>query len=385
MKICIITQPLYTNYGGLLQAFALQKVLKDMGNEVVTDRYAAKPPMSFLMRVVHFAYHLLKRYIIRDKQYNPYQFLFTCFDEYSKKKKALGLNTGRFINQHIATIDFFHGKSKPSMEMLSQFDAIVVGSDQVWRALYSYTPSYFLDFTKGIDIKRISYATSFGKDDVNEYSSSILKKCKDAAPLFDAISVREDLGVTLCKEYFGVEAIHVLDPTILLEQEDYLEIIEEEDKEERSNVLMCYVLDKSEEKRAIINQFATRLNLSPLEVMPKKNFDASVTGDLTDYIFPSVSKWIAGFRDAEFVVTDSFHGTVFSIIFNKPFIAIANAERGASRFTSLLKIFGLEHRLVSSINEITDAHFSPIDFEQVNKTKRIWQMKAVEFLNNGLK
>ena len=383
MKICILTQPLHTNYGGLLQAFALQKVLRDMGHEVVTDSDGAKRPMAFHMRVVHFAYHLLKRYIIRDKRYNPYQFLFASFKKYGWN--ILGLNTDYFIKQHISNIDFFQNNQKPSTEMLRQFDALVVGSDQVWRAIYSYTPAYFLDFTKGIDIKRVAYAASFGKDDVDEYRPSALEKCKDTAPLFNAISVREDSGVTLCKEYFGAEAIHVLDPTMLLEQEDYLATIEEEDKAERSNILMCYVLDKSEEKTAIIKQFTTRLNLTPLEVMPKKNFDASVTGDLEDYIFPSVSKWIAGFRDAEFVVTDSFHGTVFSIIFNKPFVAIANAARGASRFTSLLKIFKLEHRLVSSLEDITDAHFTTIDFKQVNKTKKLWQTKAIEFLTNGLK
>ena len=88
---------------------------------------------------------------------------------------------------------------------------------------------------------------------------------------------------------------------------------------------MCYVLDKTPEKTQIINQVKDKTGLDLLEVMPEEVFNKN-TKDITKCVYPSVCKWLAGFRDASFVITDSFHGTVFSIIFNKPFICIANRE-----------------------------------------------------------
>ena len=125
------------------------------------------------------------------------------------------------------------------------------------------------------------------------------------------------------------------------------------------------------------------MGLTLLEVMPEEIFNKH-TKDISKCIFPSVSKWLAGFRDASFVVTDSFHGTVFSIIFNKPFISIANKKRGVSRFTSLLKIFGLENRLISSREEISDHLLDGIDFDRINDIKEEWQKKSLGFLKDNL-
>lgn len=383
MKICILTQPLHTNYGGLLQAYALQKVLRDMGHDVVTDKNGAKQPMSILFRITRFWYHLIKKYIIGDIRFNPFLFLFGFYDKGDHFKAVISRNTNRFIDNHIVTVDFFAGKNAPSKSMLMQFDALVVGSDQIWRPKYSYTPAYFLDFTEGIDIKRISYAASFGNDTFEEYAKNVLNICTIAAKRFDAISVREDSGVELCKKYFGVEAVHLVDPTLLLSKDDYLDLIEEDDKHEQENILTCYVLDKSEEKHNIIKEIADRLNLSLLYVKPERSYEIGCN-NLEQCAYPSVSKWLASFRDANFVVTDSFHGTVFSIIFNKPFIAIVNKERGASRFVSLLKLFGLENRLISSLDDINEDIFSIIDFNIINNRKCELIKKSKQFLNASL-
>ncbi|WP_455585456.1 polysaccharide pyruvyl transferase family protein [Bacteroides sp.] len=383
MKICILTQALYTNYGGLLQAFALQTVLKRMGNEVVTDLYGAKKRIPYLIRFLKFNYHFLKRYILGDKRYNPFQFYFLFFNKKNDMdRKKIAVNTSRFIEQNISTTDFFCGKTYPEKKVLEKYDALIVGSDQVWRPTYSFVPAYFLDFAISERIRCIAYAASFGLNDMSEYTAALVAKCRKTIQRFHSISVREDSGVALCEKYFGMKAMHLLDPTLLLEKEDYLSIIDE-DEIIRKKVLMCYVLDKAADKIAIIQETAKRLELIPLEVMPQEEYSTQ-TKDLSRCIFPPVSRWLAGFRDAEFVVTDSFHGTVFSIIFNKPFVAIANEKRGNSRFLSLLKIFGLEHRLISSVDELNEQLFLPVDFSVVNSIKNEWKEKSLRFLKVSL-
>lgn len=384
MKICILTQPLHTNYGGLLQAYALQIVLKRMGHEVVTDLNGSKKKIPYYLRILLFCHHLIKRYILLDKHYNPFQFFLCFLDKKSKiDKKQIAIHTNEFITQYISTVDFFCGKTYPKKSMLDEYDALIVGSDQVWRPKYSFVPAYFLNFSIRADIQCIAYAASFGLDNMDEYTNSLINLCRKNIQRFKAVSVREDTGVVLCERFFGVKAKHLLDPTLLLEKEDYLTILKNEPIEYRKT-LMCYVLDKTSDKLAIVQQVAKKMDLIPVEVMPEEKYLFD-TQDVTRCIFPSVLTWLAGFRDAKFVVTDSFHGTVFSIIFNKPFITIVNKKRGNSRFVSLLKIFNLENRLISSVDELEEQHFFSIDYSAIDSIKYNWKEKSLNFLKLNLK
>ena len=203
--------------------------------------------------------------------------------------------------------------------------------------------------------------------------------------------MREDSGGELCKKYLGVSAAHVIDPTMLLSKEDYCKIIERDESrgflEPRVSEkrLFAYVLDEAPEKKSLIADVATQLGLSVEEIMPKR--EALQSGKAS---YPPVSAWLRGFRDAEFVVTDSFHGCVFSIIFNKPFIAIGNAGRGMSRFHSLLKMFGLENRLLIldenlNVRERIPALLSEnIDWEKINTIRSREQYHSREFLEKAL-
>lgn len=215
------------------------------------------------------------------------------------------------------------------------------------------TSAFFLYFGDKKDkAKRIGYATSFGVDNW-EYSTEQTIKCSLLVKSFDAISVRKDSAVNLCKEYLGVDVIQVLDPTMLLNKDDYIKLVEKDNIKECKRTLMTYILDKSSENTIIIQKVAKELGLIPFSVLPNKTFSEVGRKYIDDCIFPNVTDWIRGFMDADYVVTDSFHGTIFSIIFNKPFISIGNAGRGLTRFTSLLKMFGLEHRLILYSNELT--------------------------------
>lgn len=385
MEILILTQPLHTNYGGLLQAYALQQILKGMGHDVVTDRLGVVRKLPLWNRALRFLYHAVQFCILKNYRYYPYRYLFVSFDKESKAKRSISINTDRFVNTHIDTIDLLTRSNESVIDAVRQFDVIVVGSDQVWRATMSDIPTYFLSFTKAINVKRIAYAASFGTDDLNEYSKMDMKIASESIKLFDAVSVREKSGVHLCRDYFKMDAVHVLDPTMLLSKDDYLKLIEEEDKPCSENILLTYVLDRTQEKNDIIQRVGEALHLTSCENGAVKYFSNVVESNVSECIYPSVSRWVAGFRDAQFVVTDSFHGTVFSIIFNKPFVAILNSKRGSSRFISLLSVLGLENRLISTTNDLLEEHLKPIDYTEVNKILNDWRYLSISFMERHLK
>lgn len=371
-RVLILSQPLYNNYGGLLQAFALQKVVKSLGFDVITNNVKLEEKQKF--SVTEFYNFCLRKAKDIAKVILGYNRLTP------QKFKIISQNTQKFIAKFINT----ENVENITDDNINKYDIFIVGSDQVFRKIYSPVTKYFLEDLKDRNDKvKLAYAASFGTDDLSEWQAEEIEICKTLAPKFQAVSVREDSGIEIFKAYFDTKAELVLDPTLLLEKEDYLKTIDEEDLIIRHNVLMCYVLDKTLEKTSIINMVNEKMNLQQLEVMPEEVFNRN-TEDLAKCIYPSVSKWLAGFRDASFVITDSFHGTVFSIIFNKPFICIGNKKRGISRFTSLLKIFRLENRLIFSPENFSEKLLENIDYEYVNAIKQEWQMKSLNFLKDNL-
>lgn len=377
MKLGILTQPLHTNYGGLLQSYALQSILINMGHDVwLIDRDSK---CTFIIKIGSIIKHLILN-IVKLKT-NVLRVWPTSIEE-----KVIRHNTDKFIKENIKKTEKIYKTAEFSLLNKYRFDVIIVGSDQVWRPLYSpFITNYFLDFLKdNKSIKRIAYAASLGVD-YWEFTPKQTEQCSSLAQLFNAISVREESAINLCKQHLKVEATHVLDPTMLLSKEDYIRLIDKDRIPKSEGTLMTYILDQSPDKKEIIKKISKELRLIPFSVMPKAKFVEVGKKHLKDCIYPPVTEWIRGFMDAEYVVTDSFHGTVFSIIFNKPFLTIGNNGRGMTRFTSLLKLFGLEERLIASSEELTIERINmPINFIQVNLTKEEQKKKSIEFLNKAL-
>ena len=376
-KIGILTQHLHDNYGGLLQAYALQKFLTNQGHNVLTVDFLSKnigetvKPKPRFLGGKDIIISCIRKYILKRNV----EFIFPLNEA---EKASIGRETRRFVAENIRLTQRLSSLDEFKYLDSYKFDAYIVGSDQVWRPLYSPGLSaFFLDFLGGdAKTKRIAYAASFGTDNCDEFSAEELVKYTALCEKFDAIGVREDSGVELCKNNFCAKAEHVLDPTILLEKDDYIDLVNKDKISESAGNMMVYVLDRSPEKQRMINQVAVVRGLKPFTVMPE-----GARG-----VFPPVTQWLRGFMDAEYVVTDSFHGVAFSIIFNKPFIAIGNEGRGLARFTSVLKKFGLEERLVLTENELTKAKIdAEIDFVKVNKIKKIEQEFAFKFLEEPLK
>ncbi len=369
MKVGILTLPLHNNYGGILQAYALSTTLKRMGHDVwVVNFYpnskipAWKFPLVLMKRVA--SKYLLgkdevifKEKAIRDKNQKIQGFI----DQYVQP-----------LTRRLYTTDDLSSLAKEG------FGAFVVGSDQVWRERYNrpFASSYFLEFGDSKTVKKLSYAASFGVDKW-EYDAATTTTLQSLAKNFTAISVREDSGVTLCKESLGVSAEHHLDPTMLLSPSDYNSVTKGE--LDSNSELLVYVLDETDEKKSIITKIAGTLNYNPFSIG-----HGAAHGQHPN-VHPSIESWLEGFSKAKFTVTDSFHGCVFSILFNKPFLVVGNDERGLARFTSLLKLFNLEDRLVRSLAEVTDEKMkSPIAWEAVNGILAKKRDEAFSFLNKHL-
>ena len=365
-KVGILTLPLSNNYGGIIQAAALYHFLETNNFEpILINRRLNLSPIRALFREFF--------------ENNPLHKVYDPNNLYKRKKQdALLLD---FINK------FFKNKTKKifddrSLESATRkIDAFVVGSDQVWR--YAYTrdiyKNYFLDFVKGSQ-KRISYAASFG---VDQWEGDDLSKDKIGEFLksFDSISVREKHGVEYLLKEFKIDSQNTLDPTFLVNVKFYKDLMEFSSPI-KSGGVFNYVLDQDQNKQNFVNSIGSylKLDINQINLTPSIN-----------QIKPSIQTWLKQIYEADFVVTDSFHGMVFSIIFNKQFLVIINKKRGASRFESLLGQLGLLNQIVDKPDDLNSDSIefiiknNQIDYEKVNEILDELRNKSRKFLLDSLK
>lgn len=353
-QIGVITLPFTPNYGWLLQAYALQRVLEKLGYEpfLIYRKWDKTKQNSGIISAI-------KRWI--------YYHLF-CRKLYDFFKHKL-----------VKTRLYRDTQSLQNVVREYKFDALVVGSDQVWRFENTRGAGYnfFLDFAQGYDVTRIAYAASFGVDCWTGTDDE-LKKARELLLQFNAVSVREKTGVKLCNDIMKVKALLVLDPTLLLSASDYEPLIEKNIYSNNDEVLSTYILDANFEKDNYINSVAKvkKMRVNPLYVDNRKRCVQT---------YPSLSYWLSGIRNSQFVIVDSFHGMVFSIIFRKNFLVIANTHRGLTRFESLLSMFGLNNRLVYNLNEVNfDVIKQNIDYDRVEQILKNERESSVYFLKKNI-
>ena len=361
MKVGIVTQPLEMNYGGLLQNWALQQALRRLGHDPITiDAF--------------------ERYSTPHYLYNCLQSVITCLrrgKKISLPKRYRGSlrrpMTGEFVEEHIAKTHVMWDY-KRSVVKRYHLDALVVGSDQVWRAHYNgaHLEDMYLRFAEGLPLRRVAYAASFGVDDW-EYTAAQTAACAALARQMDAISVREASGIALCRDHLGVDAQCVLDPTMLLQPADYESIIQKElaQAKDEPPYLGVYCLDVTPAKRAFFERLAADRGLTV------RYFAGGW------YAAETVQQWLLMFSQASMLVTDSFHGTVFSILFGKEFYTLGNPKRGNTRIMGLLEQFGLEQHLVSDIDPVEPEHHV-IDWADVNSRLEEKRRESMSFLEQAL-
>ena len=356
MKIGILTQHFLLNYGGIIQNFALQQVLLKLEHDPLTFEHDTC--YSRTRWFLRSAKHVLKSHSLKGLPVYP-----------TYQGRVGNKNFIKFVLKNIRSVtvkDF-----TPNLTQKYGLDAYIVGSDQVWRPAFNLGPrlgNMFLDFA-GNGVKKISYAASFGCKEW-EYTEEQERRCGVLAKRFDAISVREASGVELCKEHFGVKATLVLDPTLLLNKEDYAKVCDDVPKKQKH--IFVYSLVVGEEVLTVAKKLS---EATMLPIVVKQAGDKVKKED-------TIEDWFAEFRDADYVVTDSFHGMVFSIIFNKPFAIVMNPSGGNDRYLSLLSPLGLMERIVKDGTLPSD---SAIDWQKVNTQLDSLRKTSLEFLKNNLK
>ncbi len=367
LKVGVMTLPLNKNFGGNLQAFAMMEKLKQMGHRpVIINRKHPPPELSE------------DAASLREDAAKP-----LMAGSYGMPR---ALQNASFVNAYIAPATRKFHSSAQLAQVIERydFDAILVGSDQVWRAEYakSLSEDFFFKFLKeDTSIKRISYAASFGADDMG-FEGATLSSVTRLIRRFDTVLVREDSAVDLCRS-MGQEAHHVLDPTLLLKPEDYVKVFQDKGFDYGGDRLLAYVLDAGPRKMNLVRKISETLRTEVYATngLPLTS-DSALKGSEGDR---SVESWVASFHGAKFVVTDSFHGVAFSILFNRPFIAYGNPRRGMARFTSLLKMFGLEDRLVVNAGDVDlKKVLDPIDWVSVNKRLDELRGHSLDLLNAAL-
>jgi hypothetical protein len=336
MKIGILTFHWATNYGAILQAYALQTYLKKRGHDVYIINYRPKQHKKTLLGCF---------YTLRFWLY------FNNLKAYIKERKLESFRKG-FLHETLLYESLDQLKNKPP-----KFNIYICGSDQIWNPFFTQngegkaTSSYFLDFGEK-SVKRIAYAVSFGCEVYPEIASSIAKKY-----IFDfvAISVRENSGLDIVSRIGRGDPIKLPDPTLLLNREEYY--FGNTNLESNPKSVFIYVLrgDYKEVKKI-------RTHLQRYY----KTEDADKL-----FISISVENWVQKIKNSSFVVTNSFHGMVFSIIFHVPFVVVLSSGSDAGmndRFKTLLTHLNLNHRMLNVydsdvLNRLVDEQ---IDWEKVD-------------------
>lgn len=367
MKVGIITLPLHTNYGGILQAYALQTILQRQGHSVVIYNTPNRFPKTKWSQIPK---RIIKKILGRD---------IVIFREIREKQEApiVYESVWKFRKNYLN--EFVVDNLRDIKE--KDVDVLVVGSDQIWRPIYFKTmwrtgiENAYLSFTNKWNVKRYAYAASLGVDtwEMSKEETACVLKNK---VYFDGISVREESAINLIKQHLQIEAQHVLDPTMLLNESDYLRLFSSLQSDYSSNTLLTYILDENEEKKILTKRISSEKGLS---IVSANQSFVSPNAPLEERVLPSVESWLQKFYQAKMIVTDSFHACVFSILFSKPFIAIGNTERGLSRFSSLLSMFQLERNLISDASEY-DSNFDYAVSTEAKELLKKWRERSLDFL-----
>lgn len=373
MKIAILTLPFHSNYGGILQAYALQTVLQSLGHEVVivdVDKFYHR---SWLRQQVALVAYLVRKFFLRQDT------VYVNLWKRDRKKRLKETRMRKFIDTHMNILKVRDLRR----DFPRNIDAVIVGSDQVWRNKY-FSWSFncgienaYLAFLEGESIKRIAYAASFGTEEW-EYTREETQRCAELLTLFDAVSVRESSAIDLCREKLGrSDVVRMPDPTLLLSPGDYRKLFERNKTQGAAPYLLYYVLDETPEVKSMAEKIARDHGLVLRPIVGDQETIVMRKGNVP------IEDWLCGISEAEFVFTDSFHACVFSIIFRRRFLVVGNENRGLARFQSLLSTFGLEKNMITSLtgNDSHDDYSLP---ESIFEVLEAEQTKAMFFLQKYL-
>lgn len=377
-KVGIITILKTNNYGAELQAYATQAVLNKIGYDAEIIDYlfyknpehiktkASKPSFNHGLkkRLAEILYPLIAKFKIGSNNNN------------SKNRDK------RFKNFHVDNTAM--SPTYRSMDELyaskKEYDVYMVGSDQVWNpGIYSSLLPYMLTFApKGK--KRVAYASSFGVSSIPQEFQWLYK---EYLPLFSSIGVREKNAVDMVRKLSGKEATWVLDPTLLLNKEDWMKVAKQSYGEKR-NYILLYELTPCPYILELAKYFREKKGMEIIRICKNASIEDN-DSTILNIIDAGPAEFIDLFANAGMVITNSFHGTVFSINFGKDFYTVAPLRKqNNSRQQSILGLFSLNDRLLLEGTDINLISRTPIDYNTVNCTLEQEREKSINYLKNAI-
>lgn len=378
MKIGVITfWQSHDNYGQILQGFALQQKLSHLGHDSYIIRFGfheKRFPNSFIDRV--FAkLHL----------FNYYLDLKVFISLYMLGRNEGGRNFDMFRHQRMNWSKRFYNYYSDLFSDPPKADIYITGSDQVWAQMLSNNEnrSFFLDFgSKGV--KRIAYAPSFA---VREYPEDLNLLLSEKLAGLDAVSVRERTGVNICQNV-GIDAVEVLDPTLLLLGDHYRKIAK---KTNRRDYAFIYHVNIESAEEIYWNEFRQYNDCCNIQSVatyanPHAGTDMEFLNG-ANYCYPSIEEWLGLIDSANYVLTTSFHGMVFSILLHKPFVVCLRRESkfaGNDRIISLLAKLNLESRIYVSGRNIYEMISDTIDWVDVDQKLAKLRVDSINFLKYSI-
>lgn len=362
MKVAVITRHAITNYGSLLQAYATQKAIENLGHscEIIdyirNDESYKEHEKTLLKRKPNWYKNLVKRYL------------------YLALRQPESVAAGKkFEKERISLLNLT--KLYDSPEMIKhdppKADIYVTGSDQVWGPIENgeYDSSYLLSFTNA---RKISYAASFGRTETNDSLNEYFKKWLGE---YNCISVREDSAVELLSK-MGFSAKQVLDPTLLFDSSFWNKLTS---KINDKKYVLVYQLHNDQK----LGEYAKKV--AKEKGIPLIRISASFHQIFRPGKFrwcPSVGEFLSYIKNAECMITDSFHGTAFAINFNTQFVEVLPNNKTGTRNISILKMTGLSNRIANNYDLSVSREW--IDFSEANKALEIERKKSIQILNEML-
>lgn len=353
------------NYGACLQAYALQKVLQENGHEIKLINYhqvvREKNDLFSKLRKANdlglkktLKYIRERKYIeLRKKAYKKFRDNYLAFDEK----------------------EYYRGDDLKKLN--DEFDCFICGSDMIWSEEFSEDwPFFFLGFAE--KDKSFTYAPSFGKNSLTEKNK---KKVTKYLQDFKKISCREKAGIDLIKSLGDFEATQVVDPTMLLTRDDWVQCIPEKNRIINEPYVFAYLFGEETDGRYSFNKCVEE-KIGKIYALPKFTKKEQSSFPIEE-IGPM--EYLRLFRDAEFIVTDTFHGLMFSLIFRKPFVVLkrhdgSNWSRYSDRMTSTLDMFGLEERYIDdSFRDLEQ--LKKLDYEKYETTINKARKHSLDYIN----
>lgn len=382
-KIGIVVCYHIRNYGSVLQSYATQRIIDKMGLENDCINYKRKFSIhQFFINLTRLGNKELVKGKINGLKIKLYSKLKKNEQSqyiYDKNKKF-----EEFIQKNFHLSKEYRGY-KELEKSYQDFNIFLLGSDQVWNPVNLGNRYYSFDFVPDSTYK-IAYAPSFG---VSQIPAKHRKATAAFLERFDKISVREESGKEIIKELIGKDVPVVVDPTLLFQGKDWDEVVVP--KMIQEDYIFCYFLGNSKEKREMVKELKRKTNLK-IVALPFLDEIIQEDIEMSDYnnILAGPSEFISLIKHAKYICTDSFHGTVFSIIYQKQFLAFRrymSNDKGSTngRIDSLLGHLGLTERIINSkVDDLDRRMEEKIDYGKVNQKLNQLRQESLGYLKDAL-